>query len=168
MKRILSALLIAVVLVGCNTGGGLIGVPFSGQALNGTYQGTWNNTTFGSSGAAQTVINANDATKSGTLVMNFDGNVLGQGDPPADNFNLTYNDNGLTFSGASNAFGALTMSIDRDGNIQGTGLNPSATVSRIDFNGSITSTGINLTYVVTFAAGGTATGTVTMPKQAIE
>ncbi len=73
--------------------------PFSGAAYNGTYSGQWNNATFSSTGAAKIIVAANDATKSGNVRWDFDGNVLGQGNPAEENFDVTYSDDGLTFGG---------------------------------------------------------------------
>lgn len=169
MSRIACLLGFVVALVGCNSGSGSVtAAPFSGAVYNGVYAGQWNNATFSTTGGAKITIAANDATKSGNVRWDFDGNVLGQGNPAEENFDVTYSDDGLTFGGTSPSFGNFTMTIGRNGSITGVANNPNALITRVSFTGQATSTAITLNYQVQFSAaggGGTANGTVNLTKQ---
>ncbi len=169
MKRIVCGIGLLVAVAGCNSGSGSVtAAPFSGAAYNGTYSGQWNNATFASTGAAKIIVAANDATKSGNVRWDFDGNVLGQGNPAEENFDVTYSEDGLTFGGTSPSFGNLTMTIGRDGTVNGVANNPNALITKVTFTGHATSSAISLNYQVQFSAaggGGTANGTVNLTKQ---
>gem|GEM_PF-1262227 len=169
----ISFLLAALILAGCGGGGGGGTTTGGGTPLNpvpfvGTYTGQWNNTTFGSSGASTMVIGADTGASTLTMSLDLDGNVFGGANPPADNLTGTYTTTQAVINGVSPVFGNLSFTIDAAGNFNG-GSNdvPGTSVQSITYTGTITSTAVNLNYVITFeagAGGGTAVGTLQMTK----
>lgn len=170
MKRFAMMLGACVVIGGCMGGDGSVVAPpaFLGSNYAGSYNGTWTNTTFSTTGASKLTIVANDPTKTGSATWDLDGQVLGSTNPPPETFNGTFNDNGFTFSGTSATFGNFTITVNRDGTASGSATNiPNTMISRVDFNGTATPHLIQLNYSVKFSVaggGGTAVGTVSMTR----
>ena len=132
----------------------------------GNYIGTWNNTTFGSTGPASFNIAVDTNTHLATMLMDLDGPVFGAANPPADNLVGTYDGSGLSVTAQSPTFGALTFNIDGGGTFSG-GSNdvPGTTVRSITYNGTVTGNTIFLTYVITFENNSpVASGTLTATK----
>lgn len=158
-----------VVVLGCmGTGDDLVSQPFDGTQYAGRYDGSWNNATYSTTGASWLEVTAVGATKTGTARWDLDGNVLGTNNPPAEQYDGTWNDNGFTFSGTSAVFGDFTLSLNRNGTATGSANNvPNAAIDHVTFSGTASPQAVNITYTVFFTAaggGGTATGTVSMTK----
>lgn len=134
----------------------------------GNWNGQWTNTTFNSTGAAHLEVTADTEQKTVQFVIDVDGNVLGGSDPDPITLGGTYNDAGITIESTINTFGDLTLTIDAEGNINGTAVNvPNQYIEKIDFNGTATPETITINYTVTFTAdagGGTAAGIFTLNK----
>lgn len=87
---------------------------FKAKSLKGKWTGSWNNTTFGSTGS----ILANVRFKDGKLMpqVDFSGNVFGCQDPPADVVTIKkgkganrHNKDGFRVNAATKAFGRLKI-----------------------------------------------------------
>lgn len=134
------------------------------SAAAGSYSGTWNNTTFGSSGAARIDIQIDGSTA--TFTTDLDGNVFGQSDPDAVIYTGTVTADGMTFTTPSSPlFGNMTLVVNADGSFTLTGDDPPADgIAKIEAQGSISESGIGGTYTVTFDDGTTAEGTFSLTK----
>lgn len=138
---------------------------FNPNTYVGNYVGTWNNTTFGSTGPATFNISVDSNTSVATMVMDLDGPVFGATNPPADTLVGTYDGSGLSVTAQSPTFGPLTFTIDGAGYFNGGSTNvPGSVVRDITYAGTVSATTISLTYVITFenntpAASGTLTAT---------
>lgn len=156
-------LLGAAVMAGC-AGSGIARL-FNPVPYIGTYAGNWNNLTFSTTGSATMDVAADTTAKTASMVLDLNGNVFGGGDPPAVTMNGTYNNAQMTVSATNTLFGNMTFTVDSNGHISGSAPNvPGPNVDSITFNGTITATGANLTYLIALAGGGTANGTLVMTK----
>lgn len=168
MRR-LAALVGLATVIACGGSGSDVSGPFDAVPFAGNYAGNWHNNTFGTTGPATLTIAADPQTKTGTVGWNLDGNVLGGGDPPAESFNATWNDNGLTFSGSSVSFGDISINLNKDGEVTGHGENlPNQNIQSIDFQGSGNPNQFTINYTVHFSVqggGGDANGTLTVTRQ---
>jgi hypothetical protein len=133
--------------------------------FQGNWTGSWNSTTFGTSGSVTMTATVNTVAKTATIQADFNGAVFGIGDPPSEGYNATYSPASGGFNTTSNRFGGLTMSVSPTGVVTGTCLNPAPGITRVDITGTLTATSLNTNYVVRFAGGGTAVGTWNMTKQ---
>lgn len=120
----------------------------------GSWTGSWNNTTFGSTGASKATVTTDEATKKVTFKLDLDGNVFGGVNPPEETFTGTYDDAQFTVSGSSATFGMLSLTVKKDGTITG-----SATPTRgtITLTGSASETKITINYLFTDGTKGTLT-----------
>jgi hypothetical protein len=132
----------------------------------GNWSGTWRNTAFASTGTITMVVSADTVAQTVTVVLDVNGNVFGGADPPSETLNGTYSPTtGGSFSGRSAVFGNVTMTVSPSGQISGSATQvPPSFVSRLDFTGTATTSQINISYTVTFTAGGTANGTAVLNK----
>lgn len=156
------------------TASGVTGSPLTFTATGGlnvatyagTWTGSWTNTTFGSTGTTSIVIAAGGANNQVNLSHSGTGTVLGgTGAPLETRSNVPYTATAFTLNTTSTTFGNVTLNVDGAGNIVGSGTQvPNAAISRWDCTGTITATQIRLNFTVTFAAGGTATGTIAVNK----
>jgi hypothetical protein len=133
------------------------------EALAGEYEGTWQNNTFGSSGAAETEIEVEGTTVTVTIVLG--GNVFGAGTP--DPVLLEFDLSGAPpYETTSELFGDATLRFD-EGDIVGFGSESIASLGGMSLvvAGTMTAAEIDLTYTI-FATDASlfATGTLTMPR----
>lgn len=129
-----------------------------------TLVGTWNNTTFGSTGPATFDIKVNAAAATMTVTITLGGNVFGAPAPAPESFTLPLSAAGATFSGKSKTFGDVTATL-KGGTMTFKGDNvPGGRVKSIDGTGTYTPTSLSLAYNVALADGTTAKGTVTLKK----
>ena len=137
------------------------------QLYAGTWSGTWTNSTFGSSGTTSLIIALGAAANQVTITHSGTGTVLGGSGAPAETrTNVPYTPAAFTLQTVSTTFGNVTLNVDASGAVTGSGTQvPNAAVSRWDCTGTITPTQIRLTFTVTFAAGGSATGSISINKQ---
>ena len=140
-------------------------------AVNATFAGSWNNTTFGSTGSASLTITGDsyNQTYSGTSIVN--GNVFGGAPPPAELYANIFTPSGGTYTTHSSFYGDVTITALPNGTITGTAENvPSASVSRATFTGTITPPGPNAQTItanatIFFRAGGSASCVTTLTRQ---
>ena len=155
--------------IGCGGGSKTINVPpgntFQPTVYPGDWTGTWNNTTYGTTGSAKLTFTNDSGLSKLTIRHELGGNVLGSGAPAPETFEGTYTTSGITMTGTSTRFGAMTLTIASDGRLTGSGVgtsNPS--ITRVDYTGVITPTKIEINYTVTFLGGTVARGNAILNK----
>jgi hypothetical protein len=128
------ALLAAAVVAGGASGAPS---PFSPKAMAGTWNGTWKNTRFGSTGPAKIVAKSLAGGKKLVFTADFGGNVFGCADPPAERAKpLTkgsgpghWNEKGFAIKGPSKAFGSVALTYKAaSGALAGSGTNPTCAI----------------------------------------
>ena len=129
-----------------------------------TYVGTWNNTTFGSSGAATFVVDLTSNAYS--ISADLDGNVFGGVDPPVAVLSGTLDPgsgNGSIELLDHPIFGDILGSISGGSIINVTMSPPADFIDEVTVFGTLSATQIALNYEVFFATppGGSAIGTIT-------
>lgn len=141
-----------------------ISVPLDLSGLVGTWTGSWHNETYNTTGGATIVISVDQQAKTMSFNVDFDGNVFGGSNPPAETFTGSYTETSLTITGHSNTFGDISATWNGDG-FSGSGQNvPAGGIDSVDFTGTVTATQISMNYTIHFSGGGTAVGTVTLNK----
>ncbi len=157
---------IGLVAGGCGGGGGATTVAFTPERFVGTWPGSWSNSTYGSQGTAGLAVVAGQDATTQQITVTLGGNVLGGAAPAPLTLPVTVVNGGLTFDTTTATFGHLVGSISADGTVSGSATNlPNASITRVDFTGTATGTGLTVSYTVTFASGATASGTATFAKQ---
>lgn len=155
---------LALGLLGCNKGGGGGSVAFDPAAFLGTWSGTWNNTTFSSSGAVTVVV----TETAGTLTVNvdMDGGVFGGADPAAENFTATFSGTTATLTPQTSAvYGDVTATMNGNGQFTIRGQDIAGSVDRFVLTGTWGATEIDGSVTITFDSAATAAGTATLTKQ---
>jgi len=141
------------------------------SALEGTYTGTWNNTTYGSSGSINVVVKLDHAAGTITSTLTLGGQVFGAPAPAPET--VSFKPSGsltLDYSGKSAIFGDVTAHFTPSATgatvtIHGANV-PSTRVSTFDATGTLTAKTISFTYTVGFRDGtADAHGTATITKQ---
>jgi hypothetical protein len=181
MKRSLTALFFALftalLVVSCNHnndtasggGGGAGGDTGNGtgggSGLLGTWNGSWTNTTFGTSGPLSvTVVDNGNGTYN--VTVDLGGMVGGMIDPPPQTVTATVDGNGgISFNGNVSMLGQLIFSVSSGGTLSISA--PAITTpgfSSFSASGSISATTGSLNYTVIFTGGGSANGTATATK----
>jgi hypothetical protein len=137
-------------------GSGLAAADFQGTS----FTGTWNNTTFGSTGASKASFTVDESAKTMTMKLDLDGNVFGGVNPAEETFQGTYTDDEMNLSGTSTVFGTLTLKVTKEGVLTGT-----ATPTRGDvtFDGTVSTSSISLNYTLD-DSGSEVKGTLSMTK----
>jgi hypothetical protein len=132
-------------------------------AFQGSYSGTWNNTTFGTSGGAFLSQGVVTSTSTVLALLTLTGNVFGAPNPAPTLLSGTYSPSGFSASGTSALFGPITMTVTADGVWTMTANSvPSANVSTFKLTGTAKPEGFSGTYTIGLAAGGNATGTLVL------
>lgn len=137
--------------------------------FQGTWAGTWTNTTFGSNGPLSLVVTTNPGAGTVTLTIDIGGNVFGEPDPDPDTVTITPDGDG-TFTYDSERFGEVTVTLDvtaAGGEIKITAPDvPSARIATFSATSTVTSlTTLDFDYEVTFEDGGApAEGVATLTK----
>ena len=163
---IISATVVAVTIIctGC-TGTFPTQTGFDASQYVGTYAGTWTNTATGASGDAQIDITIEETTKTATLSIDFGGNYLGLGDPPAADLTGTYDDTGAYVSGQSTLFGRYDVMIGADGTIVGLMRDVGGgTIPALVYTGTLTPERLDADYEVVFADGSEANSTLRLTR----
>lgn len=139
------------------------GAAFPLSMRNGTYTGTWNNTTFSSSGAITITLSVT-GNVGFSLNMDLDGNVFGNGNPPSEKFEGSFTGSPPNmFTYTSPLFGSNTViTVTGSGDFQLDAPNPTASISNysltIDFDDSNnTATGVWSLKLMGMNVNGTAT-----------
>jgi hypothetical protein len=133
------------------------------RSVEGTWSGSWTNTTFGSTGAIAGDMTVDEDAME--LVVNTDvgGNVFGAADPDPELLVLPIRAGEHT--GSSATFGDWTLTIDESGSFSMTAINlPALPGATFTMEGALSDTGIDATYVVDFGSGDPAVGVVTITK----
>ncbi len=142
--------------------------PDLAAAFSGQWTGSWNNTTYSTSGHATLSLNPDLPAQYVEAVLDLDGSVFGAGDPPAQTLVGAFTDKGIVFQGTSAVLGTYDVSADGSCKLSGRIISlPNPSIDSVYFEGTATTTRIALTYTITFTpagGGGTATGTVTLTK----
>lgn len=159
-------------LYGLGCGGGHKGIPippgnrFQPAVYPGDWLGDWHNTTYATTGSAKITFTNDTPTSTLTIRHELGGSVLGLGTATPETFQGTYTSTGITMTGTSARFGDMTLTIQENGSFVGSGVNlPNPAISRVDFNGVITPSRIDINYTVTFAIGTVARGNASVVKQ---
>ncbi len=157
MKNHFVLLLLLCAAVACDKNG------FNPAAFNGTYTGTWKNAAGVEGPASIVVMVLNDGTFD--LVLDFDGNYLGLGDPPANPMSGTYDDEGAHVKGTNPLYGNCDVTIGKKGEMTGIFTNVGMGMfPKLTYTGTITASNIDATYE-TFKPDGTSTiSTLTLKK----
>jgi hypothetical protein len=135
----------------------------SPELFQGSYTGSWNNTTFGSTGGAFLSQGIIQSTQTVLAQLTLTGSVFGGSAPAPMVFVGTYNANGFTSTGNSSVFGLVTMTVSADGTWKMTANSvPSSVVSTFSITGTARPEAFNGTYTIGLQGGGGATGTITM------
>lgn len=138
---------------------------FDVTKFTGTYSGTWTNQKTGASGPVTIDISADEYAHTATIVLDFGGNFLGLGDPPAASVTATYDDHAAYVKGNNVFLGDMDITIDTDGNINGlvTNLGGGA-IPSVTYTGKIGNSHMDADYLVTFTDGSTATALLRTQK----
>ena len=135
----------------------------SPELFQGSYTGSWNNNTFGTTGGAFLSQGIVQSTQTVLAQLTLTGNVFGGSAPAPMVFVGTYNANGFTSTGTSAFFGLVTMTVSTTGAWTMTANSvPNSPVSSFSITGTARPEGFSGIYTIGFAAGGGATGTITM------
>ena len=121
--------------------------------LAGHYAGEWHNTTFGSTGSADLVIEVDDAAKTATVTTDLGGGVFGAGDPDPIVTVIDLTQEGIV-EGATDLLGDYTVQIDADGAV--TLLAPAVPQlggSSLAVGGTFDPAAMSFTYTITQADG---------------
>jgi len=137
------------------------------QSLVGHYQGTWNNTTFGSTGTIDMTIALDTASRTVTLSTTLTGNVFGAPAPPPQTMQIPLDASDPTkpVTVTSPVFGSVTIALQTDGSIVVDAKDipsPNAATMHAVFKPS--ATGMDATYSVGLRSGSTANGVISMKK----
>lgn len=151
---LLLLLILSLILSACGSSPAPTSGGFDIKPFLGVYEGTWTNKTTGASGPAVITVEANEADKTVTLTLDFDGNYLGLNDPPAFPLTAKYDDNGAYVRGESEILGKMDITIDVQGNIIGnlTDL-VGGTIPSMTYTGKIGDGRLYTDYTVTLADG---------------
>jgi hypothetical protein len=131
----------------------------------GHFTGSWNNATFASTGSMTWDIAADPSARTITITVDVGGKFFGGPGAPPETVLLTHLAQGA-IAGQSPAFGNISGTITPDGALSITLTNiPGGLISKVDITGTFTGgNAISMSYSVTFAAGGTAAGTVKLNR----
>lgn len=139
---------------------------FDGTKFAGTYVGTWSNSATGATGPVTIVITLAEDTNDASLTIDFDGNYLGLGDPPAATLEGSWDGDGAVAKGKSDLFGDYDVTIDPEGKITGIMQNVGGgTVPMLNYTGQLTEDRLDADYIVTLKDASTVNSTLRMTKQ---
>ena len=168
-KLIVTLSILIIVLAACapkstpapSTGSGTFDV----NKFTGAYSGTWTNEKTSASGDVTITIVADEATRTATITLDFGGNFLGLGDPPAASVTATYDDHAAYVQGNNVFLGEMDITIDADGNINGLVKNlGGGAIPSVTYTGKIGDGRMDADYLVTFKDGSTATALLRTSK----
>ncbi|MBE0608775.1 MAG: hypothetical protein IH609_05310 [Dehalococcoidia bacterium] len=158
----LAAIVMALGIVAC----GDSDKSFEASKYAGTYEGTWTNSATGASGPVTIAITIDEAARKASLTLDFDGNYLGLGDPPAATLEGTFDDERAIAKGESDLFGEYNVTIEADGEIIGVMENlAGGLVPRLTYTGELTADKLDADYTVSLKDGATVNSTLRMTKQ---
>lgn len=132
----------------------------------GHFTGSWNNTTFGSTGWMTWDIAADPSNRTVVIMVNVGGRFLGGAGGPPETITLTQLGSGV-IQGQSSSFGAVSGTITPAGAVAITLTSPpGGIVSRVEITGTFSGgSSISLNYTVDFVGGGAkAVGSVLLTR----
>ncbi len=158
-------LVLSFILTACGSAPAPAGQPSTGgfdpDKFVGTYVGEWKNETTGASGSSVITVTADKAAKTATVTLDFGGNYLGLGDPPAVTVSANYTDEGAIVQGNNVLLGDMDVRVDPEGNITGTFKNiAGGTIPYMTYTGKIGNGRLDTDYEVTLKDGTTTRATV--------
>lgn len=138
---------------------------FDVTKFTGSYSGTFTNQQTGASGPVSITIIADEAAHTATITLDFGGNFLGLGDPPAATVSAAYDANAAHVKGQNAFLGDMDITIDADGNINGlvTNLGGGA-IPSVTYTGKIGNGRLDADYLVTFPDGTTTTALLRLER----
>jgi hypothetical protein len=133
--------------------------------FEGTYTGTWNNTTFGTAGSVKLENKLDRAASTMTTTLTLGGNVFGSPAPPPETYTFKVGTGTLNYSGHSNTFGDVTVTLTPP-TFAMKGVNiTSPNVSAFEAKGTVTDPrALSFDYTATLRTGGSAAGKVSLAK----
>ncbi len=138
---------------------------FDASLYAGTYAGTWTNTGNGTTGPATIAITVDEKAKTASLTLDFGGNYLGLGDPPAVTIAGVFDDERATVKGSDDLFGNYNVTIEKDGKITGLMENMAGgLIPKLSYTGTLTKSTLDADYQVTFNDNSTANSVLKMTK----
>lgn len=186
VSGLLVAVITASLLTGCGGGGNSGAVPTArpvpvtpaspspapsfdvtalAQAFAGVYQGSWTNTTFGTTGSVTADIKIDAPTRSVAAVVTIGGNVFGGPAPAPETFSGKIADlTSLSFNGHSATFGDFTVAASIGGFTMKAVNIPGDRADHLDVAGTLDPRAINATYTVTMKDGSRAAGAATLTR----
>ena len=145
--------------------------PFTPASLAGTWNGSWKNETFGSTGPAQFAAKAVGSKL--VVSMDLGGNVFGCADPPARKATLIkgtgpnrWNAKGFAFSAKSPILGTTKVAyVHATKSMVASGLNPTcANGLRWKLTGKFSGKSFSGTVAITLPDGGHATSSISLKR----
>ncbi len=139
---------------------------FDAAKFAGVYSGTWENMVIGESGNARIEIMVDEDARIATLIIDFDGNYLGQTDPPAHEVSGGYDDNGAHMQGQDDLFGTYDVVVAADGAMVGVFRNVAGgQVPLLTYTGTLTEDAIIADYEVVLPDGMVLSASTTLAKE---
>ncbi len=159
MKKIL--LIILAIVIQSN----LSAQPYTVNDYNGTWEGSWFNTTFNSTGSMYMEISLNESDMTYSVYTDYGGNVFGGSDPdPSQDQGLYTNTAGvISFETVGPVLGPTTFNFDTNTggiNIEAV---PGGTITQYLITGTATPQVWDLDFILTATWGG-AVGTIDLTK----
>jgi hypothetical protein len=136
------------------------------SGYQGHFTGSWNDSTFGTTGSMTWDITADPSARTVDITVNVGGRFFGGSGAPPESITLTHLTQGV-IKGNSAAFGDVAGTITPDGALSITLTNiPGGVISKVEITGTFTGNNtISMAYTVDFVAGGgAATGTVKLNR----
>lgn len=128
---------------------GIVAPAFDADRFSGVYKGTWENLGNGEKGPAMIEIQTDKATGKAKLVLDFDGNYLGLGDPPRHEMDATFTDKGALGEGHHPLFGDYHVTVDPNGEMRGDFLNVAGgLIKKLSYTGKLDGTHLDADYTV--------------------
>jgi hypothetical protein len=155
----------AAVVVTTTTDAALDAYPML-AGYQGHFTGSWNDSTFGTTGSMIWDLTADSAARTVEITVNVGGRFFGGTGAPPESIKLTHLAQGV-INGTSAAFGGVSGTITPDGTLTITLTKlPGGLISKVEIMGTFTGNNtISMAYTVSFAAGGAAaTGTVKLNR----
>lgn len=162
---VVSAMALSFPLCGC---GNLLAPSggFDAKSYEGVYSGTWENEAAGASGDARIEVVIDEEAGTATLILDFDGNYLGLGDPPAHEMTGNFDANGAQLHGESTMFGTYDVLVAADGAMLGVFRNVGmGAVPLLTYTGQLDADRLTAEYNVVTADGQNFASTTELTKE---
>lgn len=134
-------------------------------SLSGTWMGSWTDTSAGTSGAASMTVTVDAAAQTFLILLDLDGQVLGNGDPTPQSWTGSYTGAGATICcQVPGWFGVPVITISPIGAISGF-IAPLPQIGSIQLAGTVSATNLVVNYTATTTAAAIPhAGTLTLTK----